>query len=384
MSEIIPHIALFLRTLGGGGAERVLLNLAQGFVDRGLKVDLVVSAGEGLDLWQIPSDVRIINLDAPRVSASIPKLIAYLRRERPTAIVPSLHYANEVAILAKYLAGVPTKVLIPEHNMLSTEVKYHEKGSRQRLIPLAVRFLYPLADCLVAVSHGVAKNLAQITGLSPERIHVIYNPVITPQLYEMAKEPVDHPWFKLGEPPVILAVGRLEDQKDFPTLIRAFALVHQKRPARLVILGWGPDRPQLEALIQELGIEQDVFMPGFVSNPYAYMAKASVFTLSSAWEGMSNVLIEAMAVGTPVVSTDCKSGPSEVLDNGKYGLLTPVGDSGALAKAILQILDGNFHPIDSDWLNQFTVQASTQRYLDVLNISSPLKLESKFYGYPFT
>lgn len=373
MPKAVPSIALFLRTLGGGGAERVLLNLAQGFVERGLKVDLVVSAGEGLDLWQIPIGVRVINLNAPRVSASLPKLIGYLRRERPNALIPSLHYANEVALLAKHFARVPTKILIPEHNMLSTEVRYHEKGSRQQLIPLAARLLYPYADGIVAVSRGVAEDLAQITGISPKRIHVIYNPVITTQLYEMAKEPVDHPWFNPGEPPVILGVGRLEAQKDFPTLIRAFALVRKKRPVRLAILGWGPDRQKLAALVNELGIEDDVVMPGFIKNPFAYMAKASVFALSSVWEGLSNVLIEAMALGTPVISTDCKSGPAEVLADGKYGWLVPVGNSEALAKKILQILDSNIQPVDSDWLSQFTLHTSTQRYLDVLDISLSFK-----------
>jgi glycosyltransferase involved in cell wall biosynthesis len=368
MPEVVPLIAFFLRTLGGGGAERVLLNLAQGLIEQELMVDLVVSAGEGLDLWQIPSGVRIINLDAPRVSASLPKLIAYLRRERPTALIPSLHYANEVAILAKYLARVPVKVLLIEHNALSLEIEHHEKGTRKHLIPLAARVLYPLADGIVAVSRGVAEDLAQITGISSERINVIYNPVITPQLYEMAKEPVNHPWFNPGEPPVILGVGRLEDQKDFPTLIRAFALVRRVRPSRLVILGWGPDRPQLEALLSELGIEDDVVMPGHVKNPFTYMARATVFTLSSVWEGLSNVLIEAMALGTPVVSTDCQSGPAEVLGNGKYGSLVPVGDSEILAQSIMQILNSNSQPVDSDWLEQFTLQASTQKYLEILNI----------------
>jgi len=375
VSKARYRIALFLRTLGGGGAERVLLNLASGFIQHGLDVDLVVSAGEGLDLWTIPDGVRVIDLNAPRLSASLSALIQYLRRERPHALIPSLHYANEVALVAKYLSGVPTKVLIPEHNFLSRELKSHERGSRKWLIPLAMRWLYPLADAVVAVSQGVATDLEMLTGLPSDRIHTIYNPVILPDLQERAQAPLDHPWFKSGEPPVILGVGRLEPQKDFPTLIRAFAQVRKIRPARLVILGWGPDRPQLEALVEELKLGDDVWMPGFVNNPFAYMARASVFVLSSAWEGMSNVLVEAMAVGTPVVSTNCQSGPAEVLKDDKYGALVPVGDSVAMANAMLNALKDPGKPVDSQWLEQFTLMAATRRYLNALNIS-PIQNEN--------
>lgn len=367
-SEVKARIALFLRTLGGGGAERVLLNLASGFIEYGLDVDLVVSAGEGLDLWTIPDGVRVIDLKAPRLSASLPALIQYLKRERPDAIIPSLHYANEVALAAKYLSGVPTKVLIPEHNMLSRELKSHEQGSRKHLIPLAVRWLYPLADAVVAVSNGVAADLEILTGLPRDRIHTIYNPVILPDLQKRAQQPLDHPWFKPGEPPVILGVGRLEPQKDFPTLIRAFAQVREVRPARLVILGWGPDRPKLESLIQELGIGADVDLPGFISNPISYMAKASVFALSSAWEGLPTVLIEAMAVGLPVVSTNCESGPDEILEHGKHGALVPVGDDKALAEAILKVLSGTAGGFDPKWLEQFTLKAVTQKYMHTLQL----------------
>lgn len=360
------RIALFLRTVGGGGAERVLLNLATGFIQQGLNVDLVVSAGQGLDLWNMPDGVRVIDLEAPRVSASLPALVRYLKQERPDAIIPSLHYANEVALLAKYLSGVPTKVLIPEHNVLSRELQFHEKGSRKRLIPLAVRSLYPLADAVVAVSNGVAEDLQKLTGLSSDRIHTIYNPVILPDLEERAKQPIDHPWLKSGEPPVILGVGRLEAQKDFPTLIRAFARVRQVRSAKLIILGWGPDRPQLEEQIQQLGLEADIDLPGFVSNPIPYMAKASVFALSSAWEGLPTVLIEAMAMGLPVVSTNCESGPDEILKHGKYGTLVPVGDDQALANAVISTLSVPAHPVASEWLEQFTLSAATQKYLRVL------------------
>ncbi len=181
-----------------------------------------------------------------------------------------------------------------------------------------------------------------------------------------AQEPLEHPWFTPGEPPVVLGVGKLEAQKDFPTLIRAFARVRRAQPARLVILGWEPDRPQLEALVSELGLEDDVALLGHVGNPYPYMARAAVFVLSSHWEGLPTVLIEAMAVGTPVVSTDCESGPAEILDGGKYGSLTPVGDSQSLAEAILNVLVGQSREIAPAWLNHFTLETSTQQYMKVL------------------
>ncbi|OYQ63090.1 glycosyl transferase [Pseudanabaena sp. SR411] len=367
MSKITPRIALFLRTLGGGGAERAHINLARGLIEAGIAVDLVLSAGEGLELWEIPSEVRVIDLKAARVSASLPSLIRYLRQEQPVAIIPTLHYAIEVAIVAKYLAGVSTKVLVPEQNNLSREVKYHEKGSRQRLIPLAVRFLYPLADCLVGVSRGVAEDLAQITGLSLERINVIYNPAF-PELQEKAQEPIDHPWFMPGSPPVIISVGRLEDQKDYPTLIKAFAKVRAVCNARLMILGWGPDQSKLGALVAELSLTEHVEMPGFVKNPFPYMKKAAVFALSSRWEGMPNVIIEALTIGTPVVSTNCESGPTEILNDGTYGELVPVGDSQSLADALLKVLSGNIKSVSPDWLDQFSLKLITQQYLNVLQI----------------
>jgi len=369
MSEIPPRIALFLRTLGGGGAERAHLNLARGLIDLGFQVDLILSSGQDREIWEIPPGVRVVDFKDSRVSASLFNLIRYLRQERPVALIPTLHYAIEVAIVAKLLARVPTKILVPEQNNPARDVMSEEKPHRRLLIPLFMRVLYPFADAVVGVSHGVATGLAQLSGLPLERIRVIFNPVIFPGLQEKAQEPIDHPWFKPGERPVILGVGRLQEQKDFPTLIRAFAKVRQTCPSRLVILGYGPDRPQLEALVQELGLTEDVDMSsGFVKNPFPYMKKTSVFVLSSAWEGMANVIVEALAVGTQVVSTNCESGPAEILNNGKYGHLVPVGDSKALAEEILQVLAGKTMQIDSNWLDQFTLQASTRHYLDALDI----------------
>lgn len=379
MKVVLPEtprrVTFFLRTLGNGGIQRVMVNLSRGFLERGLKVDLVLSIAGGLDLWNFPSEVRIIDLKSPRVSASIPRLIHYLQQEKPVGLFPALHYVNEVALIAKRLARVPTQVIVSEHTSISRELQ-REVGTRKHLIPLFIRCFYPMADNVVAVSHGVAQDLTQTTSLSQDRCKVIYNPVITPELQEMAKQPVDHPWFAAGGPPVILGVGRLEAQKDFPNLIRAFHRVRQSSPARLMILGEGADRPQLETLILELGLEGEVALPGFVKNPFAYMAKAAVFALSSAWEGLPTVLIEAMAVGTPVVSTNCENGPAEILKGGKYGALVPVGESEVLASAILNVLVRGCQSVDPNWLEQFTVEAATQQYLDLLGISAPLLHQS--------
>ena len=383
MTKEQPHVALFLRNLGAGGAERVMLNVACGMVQQGVKVDLILIKAEGTYLAQVPPEVRIVDLKASQYNqgrafklptslqstTSLPKLIRYLRQEQPACLLSATHYLNEIAVLAKYLARVPTRVVVSEHTTLSVEARRVEQVS-SRVAPLTARLFYPWADGIVAVSWGVARDLAQITGVPLERIQVIYNPVITPELRESAKEPMNHPWLAPGEPPVVLGAGRLVEQKDFPTLIRAFAQVRQVRPARLMILGSGREQKRLEVLVQELSLEEDVALVGFVKNPSAYMAHSAVFVLSSAWEGFGNVIVEAMAVKTPVVSTDCQSGPAEILDNGKYGSLVPVGDTKAMAEAILSVLSGNLKRVDSAWLDQFSQKNSIEKYLEILRISS--------------
>ena len=361
------YIAIFLRFLGGGGIERVLMNLAHSFTEQGIKVDLVLSQAGGPHMSRIPSAVTVVDFAAPRLSACLPDLVRYLQRQQPTVLLCAGHYTNELALWAKRLSGVSTRIVVSEHNQLSLSAK--SMGQiRRRLIPWFIRLFYPWADGIIAVSHGVADDLAKTTGLDRKLIQVIYNPAILPGLLEKAKEPLTHPWFAPGEPPVILGVGRLEAQKDFPTLIRAFSQVRQIRPARLMILGWGPDQPKLEALVKDLGLEEDVSLFGYVDNPYPYMAKASVFALSSAWEGLPTVLIEAMALGTPVVSTDCPSGAAEILNNGKYGLLTPVGDGNALAEAIVDVLDGKQKKVDPVWIEQFGLEAATKEYCKALEL----------------
>jgi glycosyltransferase involved in cell wall biosynthesis len=236
-------------------------------------------------------------------------------------------------------------------------------------MPNFMRHCFPWADEIVAVSEGVADDFAAVTGLERSRIKTIYNPVISTTLVEKAKEPVDHPWFAPGQPPVILAIGRLTKQKNFPTLIRAFDSLRKKRPVHLMILGEGEERMALEGLIQQLGLDDSVSLPGFLDNPYAYLSRAGVFVLSSEWEGLPTVLIEALAVGVPVVSTDCKSGPREILDDGKYGQLVPVGDSATLAEAIGKALN-QAAPNYQEACQRFTWEASIEAYMNVSGIKT--------------
>jgi len=329
-------VAFFLPSLGGGGAERMILNLARGFAERGFKVDLVLARAEGPYLSQVPSEARVVDLGARRVLYALPGLVHYLRRERPQAMLSTLSHANIVALWARVIGRVPTRLVIREANTTRISVS-GGPPLRRRLIPVFMRLFYLGADAVVANSFGVAEDLAKL-GVPPDKIKVIYNPVVTPELFAKAEESVDHSWFRPDEPPVILGVGRLTKQKDFPTLIRAFALVRKERLARLMILGEGEERPKLEALVRELGLKEDVVLPGFVDNPYKYMKRAGVFVLPSLWEGLPNVLIEALALGTPVVATDCPGGSREILEGGKWGKLVSVGDVEALADAIVAVL----------------------------------------------
>lgn len=365
------RIALFIGSFGGGGIERVVANLARSFIDRGFDVDLLLSQTQNanLQMFGVPSAVRIIDLKSPNsLFKCFPALRHYLAEECPEILFSTSAHQSLLALWARALGQKKrTKIVISEHNMLSMAAA--SPALKWRMVPLFARKFYAWADGIVAVSKGVADDLAQIANLPRDRIQVIYNPILTPGIYDRAAEQLNHPWFAPNQPPVILGAGRLETHKDFPMLIRAFALVRKTMPARLMIIGWGPDQPQLEALVQELGLVEDVEFPGYQKNPYQYMARSTVFVLSSITEGLGNVLVEAIALGTPVVSTDCMSGPSEILDNGRYGLLVPVGDERALAEAILAVLTQQVNkPITLSWLNQFTVDFAVQKYLEVFGL----------------
>jgi glycosyltransferase involved in cell wall biosynthesis len=358
-------IAFFLPTLCGGGAERVIVNLAQGIADRGLPVDLVVASAEGELLGQMPPAVRLVDLRAGRVIKSLRPLTAYLKRVRPRVLVSSMGHANLVAIWAGKLARHVTPVVVTVHNTMSQSTPQQGKIGGW-LWPHLLRTFYPWASSVVAVSRGAADDLSHTAGLPRARVQVIYNPVITPSMLATARQSLDHPWFAPGQPPVIVGVGRLNRQKDFATLLRAFADVRRQREARLVILGEGEDRARLEALARELGVSDDVALPGFRDNAVAYIARSAVFVLSSAWEGLPTVLIEALAAGARVVSTDCPSGPREILQDGRLGALVPVGDAAALAAAIRDTLERPPSAIPSDALTPFTRDAAVDHYLRLI------------------
>lgn len=369
------HLALFISGLEVGGVERTMLALAHELAQRGHRVDLLVTKGKGFFQDAVSPLVRMVDLERwwmrmpligrskrKRSLSSPPAIARYLRSERPDVLMSASHYVNLAAIWGRRLAGTGTPLVIRQCTHLSTAiVNTNFLTGRRPFLPWMVRRFFPQADAIVAVSNGVADDLAVVAKLPRQSIRTIYNPVVTPDLQARASAPVDHPWFAPGEPPVILGVGRLAAQKDFPTLIRAFAQVRAHRSVRLMILGEGKKRQELEALADALGVRQDLALPGFEENPFAYMARASVFVLSSLYEGLPGVLIQAMASGCPVASTDCPSGPMEILENGRHGPLVPVGDDAALAQAIESLLDA---PPDRHKLKARAAEFSKDRAVD--------------------
>ncbi len=365
-SQQKPKIAIFVSFSGTGGVERMIINLCEGLAARDCQVDLLLIKSDSPYVEALSSVVRIIKLGGSHTLTSLFPLIGYLRRERPTALLAAKERANRVAILATQLAGVPTRVVV----RLGTTVSAALTGKsriRRWLWHLPMRYFYPRADAVVAVSQGVADDLLQITGIPAKQVQVISNPVVTSDLPTLARQPSPHPWLDDAGPPVIVAVGRLTRQKDFPTLIKAFALLRKAMPCRLIILGSGGDGDSLLALADQLEVTRDLQLPGFVTNPYAYMSRAALFVLSSIWEGSPNVLTEALALGLPVVATDCPSGPREILAEGRYGRLVPMGDAPALAKAMQATLASPPSPAhQQSAARAYTVEESSRRYLETL------------------
>jgi glycosyltransferase involved in cell wall biosynthesis len=330
------QLGILLPNLGGGGAEAVSVQLFDEFLRRGYSAEFVLMKRAGELLNTVPP-ASIRELDAPRYRALLPPLVRYLKQSPPEALLVSMWPLTCFAIWAAALARAPSRVVLCEHAIVSS--------STQAQGPLAARIVratmsssYARADGVVAVSKGVARDIAKLSGLARDRIQVIYNPAARNKSGDNAlDDPRVQSWQDSEHR--LISVGKLKAVKDYPTLLRAFAGVLEQRDASLLILGEGECREALEQLAAELGIRDRLLMPGYVNDPYPYLAAADLFVLSSRNEGFGNVLVEAMQCGLPVVATDCESGPGEILDRGRYGTLTAVGDADAMSRAILGALD---------------------------------------------
>ena len=333
------RLGFYIPSLTGGGAQRVTVNLANGFIERGTAVDLVVSYRTGDMIEDVNDEVSIINLQTPKIpvvgtAASVPALTRYLRRKTPDVLFSQMHYANVVSVVSHRLTARDTALVLTEHTVFG-----EGDSTKDKLMFALARQLHPLADHVLAVSTGVAESIRNEVEISSERLSVVNNPIVTPAVHERATARVGHPWLRSTDVDVVLGVGRLMPEKDFTTLVEAVALARERNPSlHLIVLGKGPRRQTLQQRAMELGINDCVSLPGYVDNPYSYMRQADVFALSSRREGLPTALVEAMACGCPVVATDCRSGPREILLDGRFGPLVPVGDPEALANGIERIL----------------------------------------------
>lgn len=363
------RIAFYLATSGHSGVDRAMQNLIPAVARRGHAVDLLHVRKHGPHFAEAPPGVRIVDLGVSHVYNSLPAVVRYLRRERPVVMLSDKDRVNRTAFFSRLLAGVPTRLVFSSGTTLSIELA--NRGLVDRTLQRwSFGHLYRRVSNVIVTSEGVKTDMSAYTGLPIGCIEVVPSPVVPAELFTTEQPRPEHPWFREGEPPVILGVGELGRRKDFPTLIRAFAAVRRRQSCRLMILGRGRDRDSLLSLAGELGVADGVALPGFEPNPYSYMAHAAVFAFTSLWEGLGFVIIEALAVGTPVVATDCPSGPREILHDGKYGELAPVGDVAAIAAGIEKALSER---PDREYLQQgalpYEIEASTTAYLRAMGLS---------------
>lgn len=365
VAERRRRLTFFLPDLRGGGAERTVLGLA-GALASDADVEVVLAGPDAGEFeTERPPGVRLTCLGSARVLTSVPRLARHLRRRRPDAVLSGLNHANIVAVAARAMAGVETRLVVVEHNTLSAATQ-HATSRRDRLMPKLIGWAYPRADAVVAVSAGVADDLAASAGLERSSIEVIPNPVDLADLRRRAARPAGHPWFHDGLGPVALAAGRLVPAKGFDVLLEAVHRARSELPLRLVVLGEGDERAKLENLIARLGLEGAVDLAGFVSDPYPYFAATDLFVLSSRFEGLPTVLLEALALAGRVVATDCPSGPREILDEvGQLDRLVPVDDPAALAEAMVAALDRPPELL-SDALGAYDPSRVRERYTAVL------------------
>ena len=362
------RIAIFVSTSGHSGVDRAMQHLIPSLARRGYHVDLLKVRRHGPNLAEVPERVRVIDLGSRHTYTCLPAIVRYLRRQRPVVILSDKDRVNRTALLARALSGVPTRMVLRCGTTVSIDLAH--RGAFERWLQrTSMGRLYPFADRVIVPSRGVADDMAAYTGLARALISVVPSPVVPDVLLQRKLPKPAHPWFADSGPPVVLAVGELCTRKGYSTLLRAFALLHAERPCRLLILGRGKLRDKLGRQARELGLGQAVEFAGFQPNPFDYMAHADLFAFSSRWEGMPFVLVEALAMGTPVVATDCPSGPREITADGRIGQLVPVDDHQAMATAMAEVLE---NPPDPARLREaalpYTIDNSTDSYLRALGL----------------
>ena len=367
-------VSIFIPSLEIGGAELAMLQIAEGLAAKGLIVDLVLIQAKGALISQVSDKVRVVNLASSRTRYSIWKLINYLLKARPASLISAQDGANVIAILAKFLSRVATCLIITINSHLSLAYNFNinkdplNNRFSTRALFWIIKFIYKYADNIVAISSGTADDVARVTKIPRERIRVFYLPVLTDRFFKLKSKKIGNQSLLAQDVPNILSVGRLTSAKDFTTLIRAFSIVVKDIPSRMIILGEGEMRPELESLISNLGLKDDILLPGFVDNCYPYMVECDLFVVSSVTEGLSTVLIEAMACGASLISTDCKSGPREILEDGLWGRLVPVSNYKELAEAIKNVLINKTPPptISDLVLDRFRQDVVVKKYQQLI------------------
>ncbi|MES9993427.1 MAG: glycosyltransferase [Candidatus Thiodiazotropha sp.] len=372
-SHNTPHVCLFILKFGDGGVERMMVNIARGLSMIGVRVDFIIKETQAPYLHLLPDEVRIIKFQVAKQKAALPKLIDYLQHNDPHILLSAKILDDQIALEAKRRHSGRTRFFLrPGTALISRMEARGTHPLRRWLKKRRLATMFRAADGVVAVSQGVADEVIELSGIAKDKINVIKNPTITPELHQQAEAVIDEPWLAADQPPLILGIGGLRRQKDFPTLLRAFALVRKALPCRLMILGQGNKQEQLLSLARELELGHDFRLPGFVDNPYAYLKRAQLFVLSSLWEGSPNVLTEAMALGTSCVSTDCPSGPFEVTRGGEVAPLVPMSDPQRLAEAMLQTLRTPLDPQQlKDAVSDYTLEKSARSYLAAFALTLP-------------
>jgi len=367
----LNKIALLCDTLGGGGAEQVMSSLAKLFSSEIDHVDFLVARKEGVYVDKVEKYANLIDLNT-RARFMMPKLISYMRKEKPQVILSTQGHINIASALSS--SFVNTKSILREATTPSIALKLQNRSK------WPLRLTYKLADRIVSVSDGVKQDLETNFSLNPNNIQTIYNPIISEDLYDSASEKVEHPWFS-KKTPVIISMGRFAKAKDYPTLIKAFNIIRKSIDCKLMILGDHECdlsvKDEVASLIDQFELTKDIDLLGFKKNPFPYIKNSSLYILSSMYEGLPGALIQAKALGCHVVSTDCESGPREILENGENGILVPVKNYRALAEAAIGVLKSNetSKPLSSNFKKKYTSQGVTDQYLSLFKelISKPGK-----------